>query len=188
MTSDRRPGAARGRRDVAEQRKPWDQQEGEPAEAYARFLAYRNLGPGRSLRAAEDAARGEEAPKSTKKHQVSGQWKQDSATYQWVERSTAWDIENLVTHGQRTVVNYVAALNEYSQRLVEVLAGGNVVPESWSDMQGAIEFLGRFIPSGAPERLYLARPGADHAAGRDGDAGAAPDPSDVHRGDGQDHP
>lgn len=173
---------------MAEQRPAWEQLEGEPTEAYARFLVYRNLGPGRSLRAAQEAIGGEAATKGNKKQQVAGNWGRESVDYQWPARATAWDIENLVLHGQRTVINQQVALELYSQRLVEALANGSVIPETWNAAREAIEFLGRYIPEHAAQRLYLAR--AD--AGRDG-AGAsgadpAPDAAGLHRGDGEDHP
>jgi hypothetical protein len=48
------------------QRQPWEQQPGEPDAAYVRFLVYRNLGPGRTLRLASATLTGRSATNRNK--------------------------------------------------------------------------------------------------------------------------
>lgn len=59
---------------------PWDPQPGESARAFQAFVAYRDLGPDRSLTKA-----GEMLGKNTT---TIGQW---SSKFGWVERARAWD-------------------------------------------------------------------------------------------------
>lgn len=70
----------------------WDQQQNEPDDAYARFTTYLTLGPTRSIVAAQAIHTGK--PKATKGHKrpsVSGSWKNDAVTFNWVARADAWD-------------------------------------------------------------------------------------------------
>lgn len=65
---------------------PWEQRDAESSAAFAAFLAYRNLGPGRSLSKAWEASKGDR-----KGIGVPGQWRQWSVTHRWIDRSRAWD-------------------------------------------------------------------------------------------------
>lgn len=69
--------------------KPWDQKEDESRQAYTSFLAYRNLPSAeRSIRAACGVVYGG----STANVRRLEQW---SSRFRWVERTTAWDAEQL---------------------------------------------------------------------------------------------
>lgn len=118
----------------------WEQQEGEPNEAYARFLVYRNLGVSRSLDAAHAIAT------KSKKKQASGQWTDDSAKWNWVERASAWDIDVLAEVGRGVVVKFVSALNLSFDAMISQLASGKIKPRTWSQVLESITVLGNFIP------------------------------------------
>lgn len=98
---------------VDEERKPWEQQSGEPDAAYIRFQFYRNLGPCRTLTKAFVAAMESvgEDPKSVKRRRVPGLWHDDCRVYHWVNRVHKWDIHTLDEAGEKTV----AALGHYMQ-------------------------------------------------------------------------
>jgi hypothetical protein len=59
----------------------------ESAAAYARFLAYRNLGPARTLDAAYRAFRG--VPEGSKRCRRPGQWQRESVQFNWAARALA---------------------------------------------------------------------------------------------------
>lgn len=65
---------------------PWERQSGETARAYAAFLRFRDLGPGRSLAAAYRAATGRQQA-----GEPSGQWRGWHAAHAWRARAEAWD-------------------------------------------------------------------------------------------------
>lgn len=129
----------------------WDQHEHEPDAAYARFLAYRNLGPSRSLDKAYRASQGAE------KRQAPGQWHKDSVAYQWVARATAWDIDNLKTHGERIVLNYVASLDSIADKLQAYLSNETTTIDNWRDAEAALAILGKIITGNAAAELYHTR-------------------------------
>lgn len=122
---------------------PWDQQPGEPSEAYARFLVYRNLGPGRTI----EAAYGASSLKSRKSQATSGQWFSDSASHGWRERAHQWDIEQLTQAGQRTVTAFVSALELACQRLLARMIEDKLEPKTWKEVVDALNTLGNFIPA-----------------------------------------
>ncbi len=130
--------------------KPWEQQPGEPAEAYVRFLEYRNLGPARSIDAAY-AVSNKIAPNRAKPRRASGQWDADSATYRWVERAAAWDIETFSTIGQQAVIKFIAAIDKFAEKTLAAME--STEPRNWSDILDTIELLSRLIPSETVEAL-----------------------------------
>lgn len=74
---------------MADERMPWDQQEGEPNRWYQRFNAFRLAGPGRSLlgcvneeRCGKGQGRTNNAPTA---------WREASEKWQWRERANAYD-------------------------------------------------------------------------------------------------
>lgn len=126
-------------------RQPWDQQPGEPPEAYARFLVYRNLGPARTIEAAYKA--NAEGRKSGKPVSRSGHWEEDSRTHNWVERSTRWDIHNLTTAGAGAVAKFVRIIDLVALRSLEALEDGNIKPTDWAGLVNALDKLGAYIPA-----------------------------------------
>ena len=65
---------------------PWQQQEGESSQAYAAFVAYRDMGPGRSV--VETYRQIEGKPGA---QQATGRWNKWAKDYRWAERARAWD-------------------------------------------------------------------------------------------------
>ncbi len=130
--------------------KPWDQQQGESKEAYARFLIYRNLGPARSIDVAYAAAQSL-AAKRVKSRQpakrASGQWMKDSVNYNWPERAAAWDIEVFSEAGQRVVINFISILEVLSRNTLEALANPRVKPHSLKSIMTLVGILGAYIPA-----------------------------------------
>lgn len=75
---------------MADERMPWDQQEGEPSRWYQRFNAYRLADPGRSILALVNA---EKERKGSKKlaQSLPGAWRDAAEKWQWKIRAQAWD-------------------------------------------------------------------------------------------------
>ena len=145
---------------------PWDKLSAESDEAYARFLMYRNLGPGRSLRkaykhylTAYDGFTG-----GTKRLHVPGQWHADCVAHFWVERSNAWDVRNLYKYGARAAVLHVrtvVALAQRNARAVRELKPGD---QGFTDLLASVrvvaEFLTPDVVHGIQERNQPAVPAA----------------------------
>src|SRR5262245_47569840 len=145
---------------------PWDQRPGESSAAYRRFLIYRDLGPGRSLRAADRAARQGREP-YTKRHgktRCSGQWSDDCRHFDWVTRAHAWDVYQLATHGQTAVVAFVSALEAATRKLLERLERVKG-PATWKEITEAMLVLSECIPAETLEAV--ARLGRDSAGKAD---------------------
>ena len=80
----------------AQQQKPWDRLPAEPAQWFARFDAYRLLGPGRTI---EAVWRGE--AKKSKVKRPNPAWYAASTRYRWKERAEAWDAQELPSRQQQ---------------------------------------------------------------------------------------
>lgn len=115
----------------------WDQQPNESNAAYARFLAYRNLGPGRTLERA--------AQQNPRNSNSIATYERDSSTHNWVERATAWDVANLLVQGKRAATLYVAAVERAAERLLEALESG-VKPDDFNSITKALELLSKLFP------------------------------------------
>ena len=120
--------------------KPWDQQPNEGNAAYSHFLAYRNLGPTRTL---EKAYR---AIKRNDTLSVPGNWAKESERYQWVDRATAWDVDRLLSQGERTATLYMAAVEKYVERLYTSLAEQDIKPDDFDSLTKSIELLHKLLP------------------------------------------
>lgn len=134
---------------MADERKPWDQQEGEDAAAYYRFCVYLFLGPSRSINRAYEAAMREvdSEPKS-----APGIWRRNSVEYRWVERSRQFDISMLQERGQAGVLALVDAVTEAAQKLA--LAFRDLPgPATWEEAVKGLAALGNVIPAGAVEGM-----------------------------------
>jgi hypothetical protein len=133
---------------------PWDQQPDEPAAAYARFLAYRNLGPGRSVEAAYQAYTGRKtAGKSRKSQAVSGTWTADCAGNNWVARAQAWDLHQMAAQGQLAVVGFVHGLEAYTHKVLEALRLTKG-PTTWDEITEALHVLSNVIPAATIAALH----------------------------------
>jgi len=158
---------------MADEVNPWDQQPGEPDDAYARFLLYRNIGPGRSQQAAYDTYRASfrnavpEAEKSAKKPLVPGHWNDDSARWRWVDRAAAYDVHVLSTHGERLAVLWVGILTSAARKCAEKLADPRCKPKDFMQCIAVVDKLAAFL---SPDAVQSIQPPA-------GDTGPKPKPA-----------
>jgi hypothetical protein len=129
--------------------KIWEQRADEPDRAYACFLVYLQLGPGRSLERAYEAA-----SNRVKSRRSSGQWVYYSTTYDWVARSQSFDIDALSQHGTEVVINWVQSLVKLSELAFEKITSGTVEIHSLGQLLEVINVLGNFV---TPETIQAAR-------------------------------
>lgn len=122
------------------QLKPWEQQEGEPSESYARFLVYRNLGMARTQRKAYAAANGRQAGKCP-----SGKWQDDSARWNWVERAAAWDIAQLVHTVPAATTAIFKVIDETARACLADLEDGKLKPRNFRELLETVSFLASLI-------------------------------------------
>jgi hypothetical protein len=154
------------------ERKPWEQQSGEPKEDYSHFLAYRNLGPGRSIDAAYFLSK--ESPRSKRKRtplakRASGKWCEASAKWNWTDRAVSWDIEMLEVQGRQVVTMYFAALQKAALRILTALDDKKIKPKGWQGVLDGLHELSNVIP---PETVAALRA---HAGGAGDPGGGRPD-------------
>lgn len=129
----------------------WDQQPGESAEAYSRFLIYRNLGVGRSIQAAYAAYLTTFSNAATavsngvKRRRAPGHWAADSARWRWVDRSSAWDVHHLADSGRKAVEQFVGALLVAAQKAAVALTRPGCRPKTWPEALAALDVLAKFI-------------------------------------------
>lgn len=130
--------------------KSWEQREDEPDRAYASFLVYLMLGPGRTLEKAYQNA----SARNRKKTQASGTWTYYSTQYNWIERAAAYDVDMLSKHGTEVVVNWVQSLVKLSEIAFEKVTSGTVEIRNLSQLLEVINVLGNFV---TPETIQAAR-------------------------------
>jgi hypothetical protein len=158
---------------------PWDQQHGEPDEAYVRFLFFRNIGPTRTILAAWQLwvkARAEKTRAKTKRKTAaqthpSGTWSDDAATWRWIERARAWDIAMLREVVPETATLIFSAIREMARITLEELASGRMRPTTWEEVKESAVVLSQFI---APETITaVVNHAQDDGANSDGDDDAS---------------
>jgi hypothetical protein len=126
-------------------RKPWEQLDNESNAAYARFLAYRNLGPLRTLQKAYETHQACQPAKNRNKSQApTGAWTDDSTAYNWKERATAWDVANLLQEGEQAATLYVGAMRKHARKVYESL--DQLEPERYDDAIKGLELLAKLFP------------------------------------------
>lgn len=140
---------------------PWDQLDGEPNEAYVRFLIYRNLGPGRTVDLAynayvaqlpSDPAKGAKGkpdkrrrPTPKPETRASSTWWDNSRTYEWQQRATAWDIATfkaVVPDGAIAIMHVIA---ETAKVALRALQSGTLKPTSWGELIDGVGLLASFV-------------------------------------------
>lgn len=128
-------------------REPWDQLPDESNESYARFIAYRNCGPKRSLRLAywRYSVKFQGYRGSFKRLRISGTWYADCRRFGWVERATAWDVHNLVVYGARIAVLHVQALVKLAEKNLRLTEKLNPGDDEFKMLLQSMEHVGRFI-------------------------------------------
>ena len=151
--------------------KPWEQQKNEPNDAYSHFLAYRNLGPGRSIDAAYFGSK--ESPRSKRKRtplakRASSAWGVESSKWSWIDRAIAWDIEMLETQGREVVTLYFTALRKAAFKILQALDNKNIKPKGWQGVLEGLHELSNVIPpeTVAALRAHAGSAGDIPAAGR----------------------
>lgn len=121
----------------------------ESDEAYARFLLYLHLGPGRSIEAAyrlyyTNRTSGAKA-KNGDRRRRSGQWERDSRTYHWKERASKWDVKLLTSLVPGSIARILHAIDQMALRTVQMLESDHVKPKTWGDLLNAVSLLGSVI-------------------------------------------
>jgi hypothetical protein len=165
--------------ETTKERKPWEQQKGEPNDAYSHFLAYRNLGPGRTIDAAYSLAK---APRRGMTRQTSaakrapGNWDLESVKWNWVDRAISWDIEMLETQGREVVTLYFAALRKAALKILNALDEKRIRPKGWQGVLDGLHELSNVIPAETVEALRANAGCAGGEAGA-GDAPGLPPPA-----------
>jgi hypothetical protein len=151
--------------------------QGEPQEDFSHFLAYRNLGPGRSIDAAYFCSK--VSPRSKRKRtplakRASGKWMEASAKWHWPDRAIAWDIENLEVQGRAVVTMYFAALQKAALKILVALDGKNIRPKGWQGVLDGLHELSNVIPpeTVAALRAHTGSPGGFGTGAGDDPAGA----------------
>lgn len=152
---------------------PWRQREGESDESYARFLIYRNIGPGRSLQLAYETylstfRNATDATKGNKRPQVPGHWGDDSARHEWCDRAAAWDIGQLEAQGVELARLWAGILIAAATKAAVKLADPRCKPK---DFMQALAVIDRVAPYLTPDALKHIQPPAG------GDGAARPEPT-----------
>lgn len=134
----------------------WNQLDGEDAADYAKFLVYRNLGPGRSLDRAYRAYRRRRVTKSGAPLQAPGSWAKLSVRYEWVNRASRWDVYHLEQAVPEVVSTIFALIGEFARKTLESVQSGAVSPRNWDDVLRAIDGLTALVsPEAAAAALDL---------------------------------
>lgn len=148
---------------------PWDQQPGEPPEAYARFLVYRNMGPVRSLDAAYQAAN---VGKGRKSSERSGTWQDNSSAYNWRERAARWDVAQLSAVVPETAGVIFEAIKEFARQTLAEVQSGKHRPKDWGEVKEALVVLSTLV---SPDVIATAADNAQAAGHGERHGAGAPD-------------
>lgn len=135
----------------------WDRRPDESAESYARFLTYRNLGPGRTLVLAETL---HGVAKKRKITQPSGHWSEESSRHEWRDRAIAWDIHRLQSCGEELARLWMALLSSALTKAVERLADPSCRPKDFTQAVSVIDRLAPYITPDVLKSLQPAPPPA----------------------------
>lgn len=99
---------------------PWMQMEGESDQAYAAFVEFRDLGPGRTADAAWRAKGTKEGPSGPgRASRAPGSWKRWRAQYHWDARAEAFDDHAQAIHEKKLDEALEAHADEWAARQIE---------------------------------------------------------------------
>ncbi len=128
------------------ERNPWEQLDGEPNEAYARFLVYRNLGPARSVLLAYASLRSA-APRSKDKptQRAPRIWWENYRAFQWKDRAAAWDVSQMANAVPEAATTIFKLMGETARACLAEVANGNIKPQSFVELKDMVVILGNFI-------------------------------------------
>lgn len=93
-----------------EARLTWEKREDETSKAFAAFVVYRDLGPGRSYDKAYRAAKGQN------KRQASGRWREWAAKFDWLKRAQDYDAHIDLQTRQKNESEHQAELETFRTR------------------------------------------------------------------------
>lgn len=126
---------------------PWDRTPRESAEAYTRFLLYRNLGPGRSLRKAHRAYQRTRDPGAggNEPLHLPGHWTAESAEHRWVERAALWDVRNIRAYGARLAVLHVQAMTKVAEKNARYAGRLSPGDDGWADLVASLRLIAAVI-------------------------------------------
>jgi hypothetical protein len=134
---------------------PWEQLPNEPNASYVRFLAYRNLGPCRSIQRAAALASGKptgatRAKKVKKSETITpvATWYNDSSAWNWKDRAERWDIDRLNDAAERVESAISELIIRLSQKATEAL-DTDVLPKTFSAVLHAFKELSPHVPQNA---------------------------------------
>jgi hypothetical protein len=102
--------------------RPWEQQAGEPDDAYARFLVYLNIGPWRRLEdafKASRAGRGKQGRRGRQQDYLD--WVLEAERRHWRERAHAWDMHRLPQMYEAILVNLAALKAAMASKALEAI-------------------------------------------------------------------
>jgi hypothetical protein len=99
--------------------RPWEQQDGEPDDAFARFLVYLNIGPGRRLDDVFKALWGKRAGRG--RQQAYQALMLEAGRRHWRERAHAWDMHRLPQMYEAMLVNLAALKAAMASKALEAI-------------------------------------------------------------------
>lgn len=136
--------------------RPWEQWPNETDEWYARFLVYLSLGPNRTIistyqalaqteQRAQAAASGETEVTLYLPAKVSATWTRHASDFAWDERAAKYDVFTLSQLVPQTVTVIFRTITEFARVTMERLQSREILPETWSELQGAVVTLASYI-------------------------------------------
>jgi len=139
--------------DLVTSTKHWEQQDGEPVEAYRRFCVYLHLGVKRTLLEAYRVSLNGRAKKRYETLHLPGNWIEDSSRWHWVERAARYDIAQMAEQGTQVITRWVKALEIITQKTVAKLEEVEFGSKEWRDAVDAVCRVGAFVPAESVRQL-----------------------------------
>lgn len=125
---------------------PWDRQPGETDTQYGHFLAYRDLGPARTVgRAYRRTTKQGEFTHGQGAKRAPGFFRRLAHRWRWQERAGAWDVHNLQRYGERVAPLYVAMLVKLAERALRGVRKHDIGQPEWADVLATAALLGRLM-------------------------------------------
>jgi hypothetical protein len=116
--------------------------------AYARYLLFRSLGPGRTVEAAYKlhwrrmSEREETCPRRAPPN-----WYTEATRHRWRDRADAWDMRVLIGVGEHAIAGHVALLDALARRAVRwVEESAGPSDPAWGRLLDTIDVFSRAVP------------------------------------------
>jgi hypothetical protein len=124
----------------------WDQMPGETDTQYAHFLAYRDLGPARTVgRAYRRARKTSEFAHGEGARRAPGFFRRLARRWRWAVRAGAWDVHNLHRYGERVAPLYVAMLERMARKGARAAGRHKPGQPGWADVLATAALLGKLL-------------------------------------------